>query len=1533
VSHNQERLFVFKQKAKAMAHHYTSIAADQIGVEITKIKSIVPCTPLQEAMVSASVSNQNIKYFLSFKFLLAKDIDIGKLKVAWSEAYNNLDILRTSFLQIKEEMLQIVLQERPLPWMEMRAQNLTDQEEKINRTRIEWIKSNQTQVTKPVSFVLAKGLNNSTLILHIFHGLYDGSSLPLLLDAVRNIYHGVDSTDFGPQFHDSLPFGPLAQYKGNNFWKEHLSYLPAKAPKIIDSDSSPNKTIVSSLLIDNFRGLERIRKKLNVAHQALIQACWSVVLGNYCSGLPILGLVVSGRSIEFDNAEKIIGPLFNTILFQPALEASDTWTTFIKSCQIFNTSVLPFQHDPLRNVLKSIKAQSSSVPDNLFIFHIRSKESNGHDENELWRLDDVESIALYPITFEAELSQRNLSITLVSTQEFANYVILENLLSQFKQALEIIMADPDCKISDTFEIPSIKLRADLSSNIYSSKNDVVHFPWGENTTILRKEIARLANVEEKEVNAHQSVFELGLDSIDVVLLSSRLLKAGIRLPMSSIMRYPSIQQLSKYLESYNTAATHDSAKTLSLGGTSLRSSLFTSGTVDLEAITKVLPATPLQEAMVSRMIATNFNEYYNHDILVLNPGVDMAKLKDAWNTVIDDCDILRTAFAAVDDPLLDISYAQIVFSTEHINSWKSFGSTNNDIGTILTEIGKQALADGIDHPLLRLTEIEAAGQKLLILSLPHALYDGWSIQLLHHDVKKVYWGQIPFRPSNDFALQSMFDYDQAAAAKFWQGYLSDYPPSFFSHVRTKQLDFVHRNEAASRVSIKELRRFCKTQGVTLHCLVQMCWTLVLSAYTKSLDVVFGVVLSGRDTEEVKNSQFPTMNTVAFRSIMHGTYQNMLHYINDGLTNVRQFQHFPLRKIQSLTSGIGQKLFDTLFLFQGRLESGSDVLKDLYHSIGSSSEVDYAVCVEAEVDGKFLIWRTACQSSAMDSQQTKGLIADLDIVLMTAITNPNHEIVKFKENSVQIGPLPAFKPAESQIAAGGSKVGTTSESQNLSITEQHIRRALAKVSNSDENEISLSSSIFHHGLDSISAIKLCSVLKHEGIQLRLSDLLKDPTVAGMAKSVSTPTTDVINPVSATRETPVWTTTQIANIIGIAASDIESVESVNSGQLYFLNTWKASNGGLFYSDFEYYAYGSISKKDVEQAWAEIIKRNPILRTVFISSPEMPSHILQVVLKSIHPRSDQDVAFKSLQQPFHSLVVTEQSTHIWRLDLKIHHALYDGVSLDALIEQLQVQLNGKPIVENSDKILNTIMNEHIQQPDLEATRKFWTIYLDGIGKSKPSLNYSLTPSLSKQRIEMYNSKLISDVSQLVKLSKEIGISLPALLLAAYGILIHTELEEDKREGDIVIGIYLANRYEVAENSKWSTMPTVNIVPLRIGMTSENSISDIGKQIQRDLNSIRQFPNSVVSLSQIKAWAGVTINIIVNIVHLPEASHSDDVDKVQIREFKTQPSGEGGRVVDVEMNSFDIPPELDFEVDDCAYTVSGHTTPDFLISADCSL
>lgn len=516
-----------------------------------------------------------------------------------------------------------------------------------------------------------------------------------------------------------------------------------------------------------------------------------------------------------------------------------------------------------------------------------------------------------------------------------------DILSE-QQALELIFKTEDALAQLLKQPDSAPTAAKQSST--ESSTPVVEAPqvngyngdfdWTPEALEIRRTVANLTGLKEPEVSENTSIFELGLDSIEAIKLSARLRRSGVQVSVSIIMRNPTIRKLNAYLQKVSIQPQKASDNTSLLDFEAQARKQFPE-----KCFEAIYPATPLQEAMIVETLTSNYKFYFNHDVLEIDNNVDLERLHNAWKMVIQENPILRTSFFQVHE--LGIvsphAFGQVVHKKIEIPWTEISLSLGDNVWQELQEAMDYctSTADLLQRPPLQLTVVKGGKSRYLLLSISHALYDGWSISLLHEDIRRAYYNSLVSRPSPASLLENILKNNREESSRFWKQLLQGAEISEFPSQYDDQK--THKNKLISKTGYATAAAFCKRLGVTVQTLGQTCWGLVLAHCLGRSDLLFGTVLSGRDTDNAEEIMFPSMNTVPVRAIVHGSYRTMLQYMQDNSGNVLKHQHTPLRMIQKLVSTSGKRLFDTLFIYQ-RGQADSEVQR-LYQSIQGSSDIE------------------------------------------------------------------------------------------------------------------------------------------------------------------------------------------------------------------------------------------------------------------------------------------------------------------------------------------------------------------------------------------------------------------------------------------------------------------------------------------------------------------------------------------------------------------------------------------------------------------
>ncbi|KAM5371350.1 hypothetical protein ACJZ2D_008048 [Fusarium nematophilum] len=1478
VSSQQEKLVrEVKQSILAYGHRYRGMACRSLGVNPSDIEYIAPCSPLQQGIISRSMtSDQKGAYFNTFELKLRNSTSAALLRQAWEDLLQSEAILRTAFVPTTDGFVQVALKQRALPWKEQTIEKDDLANAYLTRQKKEWVEQNQSVIARPLLLTYVVTPSSRSLVIHIFHALYDGNSFDLMIDRLSASYNHTKKAS-GPPFLEALSRGPLLRHDNcRQFWENHLQgWSFAPIPKNGTGKSEEAITAVREIPT---KTLETIRSSHNVTLQAVVMALWAPVLRKFVQAQPTVGVIVSGRAIGITDVEYTVGPLFNTVPFYDKLAPKESWASLIRRCHEFNTTVLDFQHVPLKSVQRW-SSNGKALFDNLFTYQI---EASVPAEDLQWDIVDSQSSPDYPLALEVVYTRPgNLRLTLVAQGHIATRSRLDEALDEVQRHVSLVISAPES------EVPTVDFKKSLPNarpigQAVAAPSGESKYEWTSDALAIQQEISLTAGVSHSEISEMVSVREVGLDSIDVIKLSAKLKKRGINLAPSHIMR---CQTIAKMISELNRVGSPNSQENneghfIQDASRKLWQYLETTG-LDMGRVESVLPPTPLQESMVAGMLQSDYESYFNHDVLEVSAKVNTERLVEAWRELVRHTPVLRTGFFEVESQDIEMAYCQVVSKPFDLDVEPVTIDDLSDIQHITSQAKELAKISRGERELFQLRLATLGSRRFIILTIAHALYDGWSLSLLFHDLQAIYEGIQVSQPSVEPFLTRISKAESHEAKEFWAQYLEGVSPTIIPR-RSSELSAhekgLQRREFKSNISVVEINNFCKKLSISLQVLCQACWAIALAQQTRNLDVTFGNVMSGRDFDGADRLVFPTMNTVALRFILHGSPAEFLQYLEESMADIREFQHYPLRKAQLASNPGGQGLFNTLFILQRSPTSDTDQNDVLMTSVEGSSATEYPICAEAEMVSDNLIWRVACQPQYSLAETSEKLMAILDKIMEFLMKSSASDILSFEEQGVSICGMPRITLSDTTVYDGDiSTEGMANGLGTWDETSSKIREILHQLSNVPIASINLSDNLYHLGLDSISAIKVSSLLRKRAINLRPYDLIRAANISEMAEKAKEDSCDTS---SAPASSGSWVPLEPIDVDkllsehGVAKDQVEVLPALPM-QGYMLSAWQNAEGSVFYPEFPCRIENSFALSTIQNAWDSLVAESPLLRTCFIAtgSPALP--FLQVILKKhripLLTLDGRDTQAGPIQ-PLVVARITQQEDRTWLLRLRIHHALYDGVSLPSLLGRFSELLNGG--ATKSDTGLSQWRSFTIN-PVSDAARNarqgFWISYLQNTHPVEPQTEISVDV---KERVSYLKKSAVPDVNNIRQLAIQSGISVQSLFLAAYAKALAAK-DNIAGTGPVVFGIYLANRG--IDHDLPPTFPTLSLVPIKVQAAADRSLVAVAESIQEDIHLISSEGCSSVGLWEIALWTGVRITSFVNFLSLPDGPESI-ADSIQV-------------------------------------------------------
>ncbi|MCE7996677.1 MAG: amino acid adenylation domain-containing protein [Roseivirga sp.] len=436
------------------------------------IEDIYPLSSMQEGMLYHALIDLDAgDYFGQSTYELQGKLDLKLVEESMNELMSRYFILRTIFLhEGYSRPIQVVLQERKIDFShhDLRKELNGSKEARLEAYR-DAEKSKPFDLTADVLMrlvVLQSADDEFELIWSHHHVLMDGWCIGILVNEFTMIYSR-KLQDRPVYLQPTTPYSTYIRWLENRqkeasqtYWKDYLAGIET-APTFPQKDATAEAPYVLKKQHLQFSKeetseMETFARQHGATMNTLFQAAWGLMLARYNNADDVVfGSVVSGRPVEIEGIETMVGLFINTIPTRVNFQSEDTVNDLLQKTQQDSINSGPHHYFPLAE----IQAQSE-LGGNL-INHIIAFENFPVTRH----LIDPEAKALeeampFKIKKSGYWVQTNydLSLTVIPTEEFE--VIFDynqnkygdNIIEQMRSALKHIMtafaADADKPLTD-----------------------------------------------------------------------------------------------------------------------------------------------------------------------------------------------------------------------------------------------------------------------------------------------------------------------------------------------------------------------------------------------------------------------------------------------------------------------------------------------------------------------------------------------------------------------------------------------------------------------------------------------------------------------------------------------------------------------------------------------------------------------------------------------------------------------------------------------------------------------------------------------------------------------------------------------------------------------------------------------------------------------------------------------------------------------------------------------------------------------------
>jgi amino acid adenylation domain-containing protein len=403
--------------------------------------------------------------------------------------------------------------------------------------------------------------------------------------------------------------------------------------------------------------------------------------------------------------------------------------------------------------------------------------------------------------------------------------------------------------------------------------------------------------------------------------------------------------------------------------------------VSKHEVVDLYPCTSLQAGLMAQSLKQP-GTYIGHFVRQIPETVDINRFRAAWITMARQEILMRTRIIQSAVGLL-----QAVVSSDIDPAWHSL--------LTIEDFTQKTSVMELGQPLVHFGVIES--ERVFLLTLHHAVYDAWTLDLLFEGVHAIYErGQGSENPT-DFRhfVQHMQSQSQEEARNFWTEQLASTPlPSF---PRLPSARYIPSTDSVLTCDVS--LPSSGSSGILASTVITASWAAVVARHSDvTNDAIFGVTYSGRSAPvaAIERIMGPTIATVPFRVQIDEDQlvESFLSDIQRQATAISKFEQYGLPNIRGISEQAVD--FQSLLVIQAAADVPSEAwLPPVQRDRGQQTFHNFALSVECTMSGSQVYVVCNYDSNVIPERQLRRLMNQfMHVIQQLAVPQANqrlHEI--------------------------------------------------------------------------------------------------------------------------------------------------------------------------------------------------------------------------------------------------------------------------------------------------------------------------------------------------------------------------------------------------------------------------------------------------------------------------------------------------------------------------------------------------------------
>ncbi|KAF7588050.1 hypothetical protein BBP40_006219 [Aspergillus hancockii] len=528
---------------------------------------------------------------------------------------------------------------------------------------------------------------------------------------------------------------------------------------------------------------------------------------------------------------------------------------------------------------------------------------------------------------------------------------------------------------------------------FNTKGGSKRVPMTEVEKTLQRYYAEVLNLPVEQVSADDHLFHRGGDSLTAMKLVAMARKSNLQITVQDVFDCPRLSALASRVQCGRVSEEYPTVPFSLVQDRDIQAMIKHAANqcqVSPGAIEDIYPCTPLQEGMMA-LTEQNIGASFIADLAYKIPShIDLQGLEAAWNAVAKANPILRTRV------ILSDTYGMLQVVIRERLQW--IVSQHTDIA---------GFHGGIGTALVRFVVSPGQQGSKLLISIHHAIYDGWALPLILAEVEEAFHGRSlsahPFSPFIRY-LRSLGGHEH-----YWRSSLAGLEAPAFPRLPAKYQPMP--------MAVTELRENVGnpvTRAYTQSTYLRLAWAITQAHYQGSRDVFFGAVVSGRNAPiaGIESLTAPTVATIPCRVTLDEALpvKDALQQVQEDTLAAIPFEHTGLQHIRRLGPAAARACsFQTLFVVQPAGDQRPfSLLTPIDSVLHHQNSATYAITVYCSLQGDILSITAVHDAIVVNKGDMQRMLKDFAQALRRVHEDPKSPIqdilVEPSKSISRTGPL-------------------------------------------------------------------------------------------------------------------------------------------------------------------------------------------------------------------------------------------------------------------------------------------------------------------------------------------------------------------------------------------------------------------------------------------------------------------------------------------------------------------------------------------------